>query len=612
MKARRPPMSCRSYDPGGSTDRPRASMRARSSRNGSDRAQTDMSADYKTTVFLPRTDFAMRANLPTREPEILKRWEEMGLYARLRAAAKGRPKFVLHDGPPYANGAIHIGHALNKILKDVVNRAQQMLGKDAHYVPGWDCHGLPIEWKIEEQYREKGKDKDSVPIIEFRKECRDFASHWVDVQRGEFRRLGVEGDWANPYMTMTFAAEAQILREIGKFLMNGGLFRGSKPVLWSVVEKTALAEAEVEYHDHVSTTIHVAFPVRDTPDPIFGGASAVIWTTSPWTIPGNRAIADGEAIDYVLLEAGAVAEGSRVASGAKLILAKDLVESFTGAAGITEHRILWSGPGTRLAGIVCRHPLAGQGAGHGYDFPVPLLPGGFVTTEQGTGLVHIAPGHGADDWELGRAHGVEVPQTVDGDGRYFDHVPLFAGKQVLTPRGKTGDADAAVIAALEAAGRMLARAKLTHSYPHSWRSKAPLIFRNTPQWFISMETNELRRKSLAAIDETAFVPPQGRNRLYAMIESRPDWCISRQRAWGVPIAVFVDKRTGEPLRDPAVIERTATAFETEGADAWFNSPPARFLGNDRNPDDYEQIRDIVEVWFESGSSHAFVLEARPE
>ena len=427
-----------------------------------------MSADYRTTVFLPRTDFPMRANLPVREPEILKRWEEMGLYARLRASAKGRPKFVLHDGPPYANGAIHIGHALNKILKDVVNRAQQMLGKDAHYVPGWDCHGLPIEWKIEEQYREKGKDKDAVPIIEFRKECRDFASHWVDVQREEFRRLGVEGDWAHPYMTMTFAAEAQILREIGKFLMNGGLFRGSKPVLWSVVEKTALAEAEVEYHDHVSTTIHVAFPVRDSADPIFGGAAAVIWTTTPWTIPGNRAIAYGAALDYVLLEVETVAEASRVAPGAKLILARDLKDSFTTAAGITGSRILWSGPGTRLAGIICRHPLAGQG----YEFPVPLLPGGFVTTEQGTGLVHIAPGHGADDWELGRAHGVEVPQTVDGEGRYFDHVPLFAGKRVLTPRGKTGDADAAVTAALEAAGRLLASAKLTHSYPHSWRSPA--------------------------------------------------------------------------------------------------------------------------------------------
>ncbi len=567
-----------------------------------------MSADYKSTVFLPRTDFAMRANLPAREPEILKRWQQMGLQAKLRASARGRPKFVLHDGPPYANGAIHIGHALNKVLKDVVNRSQQMLGKDAHYVPGWDCHGLPIEWKIEEQYRDKGKDKDAVPVIEFRRECRDFARHWVEVQRREFERLGVEGDWEHAYTTMSFAAEAQIMREIGKFLMNGGLFRGSKPVLWSVVEKTALAEAEVEYHDHVSTTIFVGFPVREGGDPVFGGASAVIWTTTPWTIPGNRAIAYGEAIDYVLLEVAETAEGSALAAGARLILARDLVAGFAEAAGVLRSEILWSGPGARLAGIVCSHPLAGRG----YDFPVPLLAGSFVTTEQGSGLVHVAPGHGADDWELGVAHGIEVPQTVGGDGRYFDHVPLFAGKRVLTPRGKAGDADPAVVAALAESGHLLAHGKLTHSYPHSWRSKAPLIFRNTPQWFISMETNGLRRKALAAIDETLFVPPQGRNRLRSMIETRPDWCISRQRAWGVPIAVFVDRRTGEPLRDQKVVDRIADAFEAEGADAWYTSPPARFLGNDHDPADFEPVHDIVDVWFESGSTHSFVLEGNPQ
>ncbi len=490
----------------------------------------------------------------------------------------------------------------------MVNRSQQMLGKDAHYVPGWDCHGLPIEWKIEEQYRDKGKDKDAVPVIEFRRECRDFARHWVEVQRREFERLGVEGDWEHAYTTMSFAAEAQIMREIGKFLMNGGLFRGSKPVLWSVVEKTALAEAEVEYHDHVSTTIFVGFPVREGGDPVFGGASAVIWTTTPWTIPGNRAIAYGEAIDYVLLEVAETAEGSALAAGARLILAHDLVAGFAEAAGVLRSEILWSGPGARLAGIVCSHPLAGRG----YDFPVPLLAGSFVTTEQGSGLVHVAPGHGADDWELGVAHGIEVPQTVGGDGRYFDHVPLFAGKRVLTPRGKAGDADPAVVAALAESGHLLAHGKLTHSYPHSWRSKAPLIFRNTPQWFISMETNGLRRKALAAIDETLFVPPQGRNRLRSMIETRPDWCISRQRAWGVPIAVFVDRRTGEPLRDQKVVDRIADAFEAEGADAWYTSPPARFLGNDHDPADFEPVHDIVDVWFESGSTHSFVLEGNPQ
>ena len=582
-------------------------MRVRYAPTGNEKSET-MSVDYKSTVFLPRTDFAMRGNLPEREPATLKRWQEMGLFDKLRKSSKGRPKFVLHDGPPYANGAIHIGHALNKILKDVVNRAQQMLGKDANYVPGWDCHGLPIEWKIEEQYRAKGKDKDAVPVVEFRKECRDFATYWVDQQREEFKRLGVEGDWSHPYLTMSCAAEAQIMREIGKFLMNGGLFRGSKPVLWSVVEKTALADAEVEYHDHTSTTIYVRFPILTSRDPIFGGAAAVIWTTTPWTIPGNRAIGYGEAIGYQLIQAEAVKEGSAVKPGDKFIVAGELKASFEEAAGIAQSVSLWSGPGTRLAGTVARHPFAGKG----YEFTVPLLPGNFVTTEQGTGLVHIAPGHGADDYDLGRAHDIEVPQTIDGDSRYFPHVPLFAGKRVLNPGGKKADADPAVVAALREAGHLLAEAKLTHSYPHSWRSKAPLIFRNTPQWFISMDKNELRQKALAAIDETAFIPPQGRNRLYSMIESRPDWCISRQRAWGVPIAVFVDKRTGEPLRDPAVIERTATAFATEGADAWFSSPPARFLGNERNPEDYEQIRDIVEVWFESGCSHAFVLEADPD
>jgi isoleucyl-tRNA synthetase len=567
-----------------------------------------MSVDYKSTVFLPRTDFPMRANLPTREPEILARWREMGLYQLLRAASKGRPKFVLHDGPPYANGNIHIGTALNKILKDVVNRSQQMLGKDANYVPGWDCHGLPIEWKIEEKYRAEGKDKDAVPIVELRQECREFAEHWIGVQREEFKRLGVEGDWDNPYTTMAYAAEAQIVREIGKFLMNGGLFQGSKPVMWSVVEKTALAEAEVEYHDHVSTTIWVKFPVTTPSRPELKGASVVIWTTTPWTIPGNRAVAymaDGR---YQLLEVEEVGEGALVAPGTRLIVAEPLSEPFRTDTRITRSRVVATLAGSDLAGTVVAHPLRGKG----YDFDVTLFPGEFVTMDQGTGFVHIAPGHGADDWELGRAHGIEVPQTVAEDGTYFDHVPLFAGKRVLTPAGKKGDADPAVVAALAEAGALLAQGKLTHSYPHSWRSKAPLIFRNTPQWFISMETNDLRKKALKAIDDTRFVPPQGRNRLYSMIENRPDWCISRQRAWGVPIAVFVDRKTGELLRDQKVVDRIADAFEKEGADAWFASPPERFLGNDYAASDYEQVTDIVDVWFDSGSTHAFVLEPRKD
>jgi len=567
-----------------------------------------MSVDYKSTVFLPKTDFPMRANLPEREPKFLARWQEMNLFHRLRQESKGKPKFTLHDGPPYANGAIHIGHALNKILKDVVNRSQQMLGKDANYVPGWDCHGLPIEWKIEEKYRAAGKDKDAVPIIEFRRECREFAQHWVNEQRKEFRRLGVEGDWENPYTTMSFAAEAQILREIGKFLMNGGLYKGAKPVLWSAVEKTALAEAEVEYHDHVSNTIYVRFPVLRSPLKELAGASVVIWTTTPWTIPGNRAMAYGEEMDYQILKVTAVAEGAAAQAGDKLLIAAELRATFEKECGIAGSDTLWSGKGAALAGTVAAHPLRGKG----YDFDVPMFAGNFVTTEQGTGVVHIAPGHGADDWELGRANGIEVPQTVSEDGSFYPHVPLFAGKRVLRPDGKKGDADPAVIAALKEAGALLAQGKLTHSYPHSWRSKAPLIFRNTAQWFISMETNDLRQKALAAIDATRFVPSQGRNRLYAMIEQRPDWCVSRQRAWGVPIAVFVDKRTGQPLRDQRVIDRIADVFEKEGADAWYSSPASRFLGNDHNADDFEQVMDIIEVWFESGSTHAFVLEPRKD
>ncbi|MFO1058945.1 MAG: isoleucine--tRNA ligase [Dongiaceae bacterium] len=550
----------------------------------------------------------MRANLPEREPGLLERWRSIDLFGQLRAASRGREKFVLHDGPPYANGDIHIGHALNKILKDVINRSQQMLGKDANYVPGWDCHGLPIEWKIEEKYRAAGKDKDAVPIDEFRRECRDFAEHWIVEQRRQFERLGIVADWADPYTTMAYPAEAQIVREIGKFVMNGGLYKGAKPVLWSVVEKTALAEAEVEYHDHVSTTIFVRFPIVEAPEAALAGAAAVIWTTTPWTIPGNRAMAYGPEIEYQLIEVGSVGEGAGAAAGERLLLAAALAPAALAAFGVTGHRVLATLPGTALAGTVARHPFAGDG----YDFPVPLLPGGFVTTEQGTGLVHIAPGHGADDYELGLAHGILAPQTVGPDGVYYDQVPLFAGKRVLTPYGKKGDADGAVAAALKERGKLLAEGRLTHAYPHSWRSRAPLIFRNTPQWFISMERNGLRRTALAAIDETRFVPPQGRNRLYAMIENRPDWCVSRQRAWGVPIAVFVDKRTGEPLRDQRVIDRIAAAFEAEGADAWFTSPPGRFLGNDHDPAAYEQVTDIVDVWFDSGSTHAFVLEKRPE
>ena len=385
-----------------------------------------MSVDYKSTVFLPKTDFPMRAGLPKREPQILADWESHGIQEKLRETAEGRPPFILHDGPPYANGHLHIGHALNKILKDVINRAQQMMGRDANYIPGWDCHGLPIEWKIEEEYRAKGQDKDAVPILEFRRQCREFAAHWVAVQTEEFKRLGVAGNWQDPYTTMTFAAEATIANEIGKFLMNGGLYRGDRPVMWSVVEKTALAEAEVEYHDHTSVTVMVRFKVRQSPLAALAGASVIIWTTTPWTMPGNRAIAYGDDIDYAGYRVDAIDEGATAEVGELIVIAPDLVDEVKAKASIGALSEVARMTGADLAGTVTGHPWAG----HGYDYDVPLLAGDFVTTDQGTGFVHIAPGHGADDFELGKKHGLEVPRTVEDDGHFYQHLPLVSGLHV--------------------------------------------------------------------------------------------------------------------------------------------------------------------------------------
>ena len=622
-----------------------------------------MSVDYKDTVFLPKTDFPMKAGLAKREPEILERWKKLDIHARLRADSKGREKFILHDGPPYANGHLHIGHALNKILKDVITRSQQMLGKDSNYVPGWDCHGLPIEWKIEEQYREKGEDKDAVPVIDFRAECREFASHWIDVQSEEFQRLGVTGDWDDPYTTMTFAAEAQITRELMKFVRNGLLYRGSKPVMWSVVEMTALAEAEVEYHDHVSDTIWVKFPVVDFAakyerigvehvwdqetgqleptgtGPIenfekrehefaaeydsLAGASVVIWTTTPWTIPGNRAIAFSGAIQYGLYEVTEAPEDNWAQPGDKLILADELAEQVRGDCRIDAWTRVADVATDTLARLTCAHPFRGRG----YDFDVPLFEGNHVTAEAGTGFVHTAPGHGTDDFEVWTAHGqllaergidARIPYTVGPDGRFTGEAPSLEGKQVITEKGDKGDANGAVIEILMETGALIGRGRLTHQYPHSWRSKKPLIFRNTPQWFIGMDAGygehgrSLRDVALGAIQETDFFPASGRNRLYAMIENRPDWVISRQRAWGVPIAVFVHKKTGEILRDEAVLDRVVEAVEAEGADAWFSSDAGRFLGNAYDADEYEQVFDILDVWFESGATHSFVLEERDD
>jgi isoleucyl-tRNA synthetase len=563
-------------------------------------AATDPNRDYRDTVFLPRTGFPMRGDLPKKEPQILAKWDAMDLWGKIRASSAGRKLFILHDGPPYANGHLHIGTALNKILKDVVNRTRQMAGYDANYIPGWDCHGLPIEWKIEEQYRAKKQDKDAVPILDFRAECRAYATHWMGVQAKEFRRLGVEGAWRDRYATMDRPSEAAIAGEICKFLLNGALYRGLRPVMWSPVEKTALAEAEIEYHDHTSTTIWVRFPVVTPSVPVLDGASVVIWTTTPWTMPGNRAVAAGPEFDYAVVQVDAVADGSLARPGEKIVISEILLPAVLKDTGVTAHTLLATLKGADLAGTVMAHPLRGRG----YEQDTTLLLADFVTTEAGTGFVHIAPGHGEDDFILGRANGLDVPETVGDDGTFNPWVPLFAGAHVY----KAADP---VCAALIEAGTLLARGKITHSYPHSWRSKAPLIFRATPQWFIPMDgPHHIRDKALAAIAATQFVPDQGRNRIGSMIAARPDWCISRQRAWGVPITVFVEKRSGDPLRDPDVVARIVEAFDAEGADAWYSSPASRFLGNDYNPDDYEQVMDIVDVWFESGCTHAFVLEKR--
>jgi isoleucyl-tRNA synthetase len=595
--------------------------------------------DWSETLFLPKTDFPMKAGLPQREPELLARWAEIGLYDRLREEAMGRPKFVLHDGPPYANGHIHNGTALNKILKDVIARSQSMMGKDANYVPGWDCHGLPIEWKVEEEnYRAKGRAKpdlsDVDALIAFRRECRDEATKWLGVQREEFKRLGVEGDWDHPYTTMSYDAEATIARELMKFAMNGLLYRGSKPVMWSVVERTALAEAEVEYQEIESPAIYVKFPVlfatEDNPNPqTLQHASVVIWTTTPWTIPGNRAIAYAPDIDYGLYEITQAPDDNWARVGERLILADALAETVKQAARIEGWSRLGNVSPEMLRQSMCAHPLRSESD---YRFMVPLLPGEHVTEETGTGFVHTAPGHGVDDFEVWTANerllaerniDKAIPFTVDEAGFFTKEAPRFEGKRVVDDKGKFGDANEAVIQALIGANALIARSRYKHDYPHSWRSKKPVIFRATPQWFIAMDRDidgddTLRSRALKAIDETHFVPPQGVKRIKGMVETRPDWVVSRQRAWGVPITVFVQKDTGEviPRHDfegsTDLINRIVMAFESEGADVWFKSDAReRFLdGLVEDPDAWEKVDDILDVWFDSGSTHAFVLEKR--
>ncbi len=551
----------------------------------------------KTEINLPKTAFSMKANLPTREPEIIKLWNKIDLYKELRDSRKGEEKFILHDGPPYANGDIHMGTALNKILKDIIIKFHQMDGKDSVYVPGWDCHGLPIEWKIEEQYKKNKKNKNDVPIVEFRKECRSFAEKWIKIHKDQFKRLGVVGDWENYYSTMSFGAEAQIVRELGKFLKEGSLYRGFKPVLWSTVEKTALADAEVEYKDHRSDTIYVSFSVKQSKFKELNDSNIIIWTTTPWTIPANKALAYNMNLDYLILEIQD--EGDFY--NKKIVISEALKDSVIKDCGIKKFKDLKKFKGEQFQGTICQHPFINLG----YDYEIPMLEGNFVTTEQGTGIVHCAPSHGPDDFNLCINNGIKAIETVDGDGRYTSNVPLFEGIHIFK-------SNSVVIEKLKNEKKLLSSGELIHSYPHSWRSKAPLVHRATPQWFISMESHKLRSKALKAIDETAFYPTKGKERLRSMIETRPDWCVSRQRVWGVPLPIFLNKKDNKILIDDEVFENIAQIYEKEGSDCWFSDDPQKFLGKKYDAKDFEKLSDIVEVWFDSGSTHSFVLEKRDD
>ncbi len=551
----------------------------------------------KENLQLPKTAFSMKANLHTKEPLILDKWEKNKIFQKLRKNSLGKEKFILHDGPPYANGHIHMGTALNKILKDMITRFHQMNGKDSVYVPGWDCHGLPIEWKIEEQYKKKKKNKDEVPIKDFRQECREFAKEWIQVHVKEFKRLGVVGDFENYYSTMSYEAEAQIVRELGKFLLDGSLYQGFKPVLWSTVEKTALADAEVEYMDHTSNTIFVAFKIKKTKKNFLENSNVIIWTTTPWTIPANKALAYNNNIEYSLVEINQL----NFFDDKKIVVASNLLESIIKSCEIKSYKVIKTFKGSEFQGTICSHPFLEMK----FDYDVPMLEANFVDLEQGTGIVHCAPSHGPDDFNLCLKNNITSTYTVDNAGLYTNEVPFFEKTHVFK-------ADPLVIEKLKEQKRLLKNDKLNHSYPHSWRSKAPLIYRATPQWFISMEKNSLRKKAIKAINDTKFYPEKGKDRLLSMIEGRPDWCVSRQRVWGVPLPIFIDKKTKEPLRDQKVIDRIAEIYEKEGSDCWFTDDAKKFLGNNYDPKNFEKLNDIVEVWFDSGSTHSFVLEKRKD
>ncbi len=551
----------------------------------------------KDNLHLPKTAFSMKASLPIKEPKILEMWEKNKIFQKLRKKSKGKEKFILHDGPPYANGHIHMGTALNKILKDIITRFHQMNGKDSVYVPGWDCHGLPIEWKIEEQYKKKKRNKDEVPVKDFRQECREFAKSWIEIHIKEFKRLGVVGDFENYYSTMSNDAEAQIVRELGKFLLNGSLYQGFKPVLWSTVEKTALADAEVEYMDHTSNTIFASFKVKNTKKDFLKDANIIIWTTTPWTIPANKALAYNKDIEYSLIEINSLENFK----DKRIVIASKLIESVMKSCEITSYKTLKQFKGSDFNGTICNHPFLEMK----FEHEIPMLEADFVDLEQGTGIVHCAPSHGPDDFNLCLKNNIPSSYTVDAAGLYTKEIPFFSKTHIFK-------ADVVVIEKLKEQKKLLKNNKLQHSYPHSWRSKAPLIYRATPQWFISMEKNSLRKKAIKAIHDTSFYPSKGKERLLSMIEGRPDWCVSRQRVWGVPLPIIINKKTKEPLKDKKVIERIATIYEKEGSDCWFTDEVKKFLGDGYDPNEYEKLKDIVEVWFDSGSTHSFVLEKRKD
>ena len=542
---------------------------------------------YNDTLLLPKTHFEMRANLPEKELQTLKFWNEIDLWKKLRNASKDRKKFILHDGPPYANGPIHMGTAANKILKDIINRTMQIEGYNAEFVPGWDCHGLPIEWQIEKEYRKKGLNKDDINIRDFRKECRDFAAKWIEEQKKSFIRLFVLADWNNPYLTMDYKAEAIILKEFSKFFLDGSLYRGSKPVMWSPVEKTALAEAEIEYQNVLSKSIYVSFKIKESQEKEFIDSNVVIWTTTPWTIPGNQAVAYGEKIIYVLIDI----EFSNLdkLENKKLIIAKSLLKEVTSFCNIKKFKIIKEFKGSLLQGTIALHPLYKKG----YDHQIPLLKGDFVDESEGTGFVHVAPSYGEDDFNLAKLHGIKIHDIVHDNGVYKENTPLFAGVHVFK-------ADVKVIESLKGENNLIGEREYSHSYPHSWRSKKPVIYRTTPQWFISMDKNELREKALKGIENTNWIPASSKNRIKKMVNDRPDWCVSRQRSWGVPLTIFIDKKTGEPLRDKEIMDKIILEVEKNGSDIWLSSDASKFLGKDKDPKNYEIIQDILDVWFDSG------------